>query len=305
MPSGGTLSISSELNDYSARISIRDTGIGIEEEHLEEVFDPFFTTKDPGKGTGLGLSITHQILTDMGGRIRINSQYRKGTEIIVALPIDTEEKGKIRFVNVRDAQEREDVFFIQRKILVGEMGYREESIRRDVDEKGYHILAYKGLQPVGTVSCVTSEMTEKLPIADHFDIDHLIEGKRSGEIDRLAVLKEERGSIIPMGLMTLAYLCARIEQTEILFLDVFADDKKQVGMYNKLGFQNLGMYNDPSPVQVMMLDHRTEYERKSQRMEHFVKPMMARVVKRLDFDPQEKEKFLKAAEVLITTPTEV
>ena len=83
MPSGGTLTLKSEVNDYSTRISISDTGIGIEEEHLEEVFDPFFTTKDPGSGTGLGLSITHQILTDMGGRIHINSQYRKGTEIIV------------------------------------------------------------------------------------------------------------------------------------------------------------------------------------------------------------------------------
>ena len=222
-----------------------------------------------------------------------------------SLPIENGDKSRIRFVNVRDAQGREDVFFIQRKILVGEMGYREETIRRDIDEKAYHILAYKGLQPVGTVSCVTTDMTDRLPISDHFDIDHLIDGKTSGEIDRLAVLKEERGSIIPMGLMTLAYLCARIEETEVLFLDVFADDKKQVGMYNKLGFQNLGMYHDPSPVQVMMLDHRTDYERKYQRMEHFVKPLMARVVKRMDFDPDEKTKFLEAVEVMISTPSEL
>jgi two-component system, NtrC family, sensor kinase len=304
MPTGGKLNIQSRQTPYSIRISIKDTGIGIEKDNIQEVFDPFFTTKEPGKGTGLGLSITHQILTEMGGRIHINSSSDDGTEIVISLPIETKDKWKIRFVNVKTPEERDDVFFIQRKILVGEMGYREETIHRDIDEHAYHILAYKGLQPVGTASCITSQMTEKLPISDHIDISDLIRDKRSAEIDRLAVLKEERGSIIPMGLMTLAYLYARVEKTETLFLDVFADDKKQVGMYGKLGFQYLGEYSDPSLCQVMMLDHRTDYERKSQRMEHFVKPLMTRLVKLMDFDTENKDRFMKAIDVLVSTPTE-
>jgi PAS domain S-box-containing protein len=304
MPSGGTLSITSQKTPYSAKISIKDTGIGIEKEHMEDIFDPFYTTKEPGRGTGLGLSITHQIVTEMGGRIHINSEYKLGTEILVSLPMESSDKSKIRFVNVKEPSEREDVFFIQRKILVGEMGYREETIRREIDEKAYHILAYKGLQPVGTVSCITTQMIDHLPIEDHFEIDHLVDGKRCAEIDRLAVLKEERGSIISMGLMTLAYLYARIEKTERLFLDVFADDQKQVGMYYKLGFQRIGIYSDPSPVEVMILDHKTEYERKKQRMEQFVKPLMSRLVKLLDFDKLEEKKFLIAVDELVTTAGE-
>ncbi|MDC7235088.1 MAG: ATP-binding protein [Spirochaetales bacterium] len=305
MPGGGHLYMESRLTSYSIRISIRDTGIGIDKQDIQQVFDPFFTTKEPGKGTGLGLSITHQILTEMGGRIHINSTYEHGTEIIVSLPLETRDKWKIRFVNVKTPEERDDVFFIQRKILVGEMGYREETIRRDIDEHAFHVLAYKGLQPVGTASCVTSGMTGKLPISNHFDISEITKGKRTAEIDRLAVLKKERGSIIPMGLMTLAYLYARVEDTETLFLDVFADDKKQVAMYGKLGFQYLGEYSDPSLCQVMMLDHRTDYERKSKRMEHFVKPLMSRLEKLMDFDEENKNKFMKAIDILVSTPSDM
>ena len=115
MPSGGTLTLKSEKNDYSARISILDTGIGIEKEHMQDIFDPFYTTKEPGRGTGLGLSITHQIITEMGGRIHINSEYKHGTEIRISLPMVSSDKWKIRFVNVKDQSEREDVFFYPEK----------------------------------------------------------------------------------------------------------------------------------------------------------------------------------------------
>ncbi|MCK5254398.1 MAG: HAMP domain-containing protein, partial [Deltaproteobacteria bacterium] len=43
-------------NSSDVRITVKDTGVGIEENHLNEIFDPFYTTKSPGKGTGLGLS---------------------------------------------------------------------------------------------------------------------------------------------------------------------------------------------------------------------------------------------------------
>jgi len=63
-----------------------------------------------------------------------------------------------------------DVFFIQRKVLIGEKGYLEESIHRQEDEKAMHILAFKGLLPVGTVSLMTSEHFWPLPISEYFDI---------------------------------------------------------------------------------------------------------------------------------------
>ncbi len=304
MPTGGTLQISCSCDQFNARIDFKDTGTGIEKESLDKIFDPFYTTKDPENGTGLGLSISHHIITEMGGRIRIKSKLKEGTEITVNLPLESRDKWKIRFVIAKEDKEKEDVFFLQRKILVGELGYREESIRRTIDEKAFHILAYKGLQPVGTVSCITTRTVEKLPIEDHFSLTDMTRGRISAEIDRLAVLKEERGSIIPIGLMTLAYIYTRMNETEVLFLDVFAEDKKQVAMYDKLGYQRIGQYRDPALVDVMILDHRTEYERKRSRMEHFVKPLVARLIKLIQFDSQEKQAFLEAMETMVETPAE-
>ncbi len=68
------------------RIRFLDTGEGISEEDLDRIFDPFFTTKDPDKGTGLGLMISHQIITDHGGSIEVESRVGEGAAFHVRLP---------------------------------------------------------------------------------------------------------------------------------------------------------------------------------------------------------------------------
>ncbi len=68
------------------RLSVADTGTGIEAIHLARIFDPFFTTKKVGKGTGLGLSSVHGIVTRMGGIIDIDSTPNVGTVFQVYLP---------------------------------------------------------------------------------------------------------------------------------------------------------------------------------------------------------------------------
>lgn len=65
-------------------IQIRDSGMGIDAEHLEHIFDPFFTTK-PG-GTGLGLAIVYRIIDDHNGTIDVKSEMGKGTAVIINLP---------------------------------------------------------------------------------------------------------------------------------------------------------------------------------------------------------------------------
>ncbi len=69
-----------------AHITVRDTGRGMSEEERRQAFDLFFTTKEAGRGTGLGLSIVHQIVTEHGGRVGIESEPGRGTVVLVVLP---------------------------------------------------------------------------------------------------------------------------------------------------------------------------------------------------------------------------
>jgi hypothetical protein len=143
-------------------------------------------------------------------------------------------------------------------------------------------------------------MVGKLPMEEHFELGNFKKGKSCVEIDRLAVLREERRGIIPLGLMTLAYLFARTENAERVFLDVFSDEKKYIKMYRKLGFQNIGSYEWLLPVTVMMMDYRTDYERETRHMERFVKPFMSRLIKRVEFEKVERERMLTAVDKVIS-----
>ncbi|WP_371802481.1 ATP-binding protein [Candidatus Lokiarchaeum ossiferum] len=68
-------------------ISIKDDGIGMNEETLKHIFDPFFTTKKIGKGTGLGLSIVYRNVLSMDGFISVESQPGEGLETMIYFPI--------------------------------------------------------------------------------------------------------------------------------------------------------------------------------------------------------------------------
>ena len=87
MEGRGVLTISTWLSSTNAvKISISDTGKGIDRLYLPHIFEPFFTTKDPGQGTGLGLSITYGIIQKHNGFIDVDSQPGKGTTFIITLP---------------------------------------------------------------------------------------------------------------------------------------------------------------------------------------------------------------------------
>jgi two-component system, LuxR family, sensor kinase FixL len=68
-------------------IEVADTGVGISPEHLALVTDPFFTTKEEGKGTGLGLAICRRIVQEHRGKLEIDSEVGKGTNIRITLPV--------------------------------------------------------------------------------------------------------------------------------------------------------------------------------------------------------------------------
>jgi len=83
----GTITIKSWRNEDRVSISIKDTGSGIDPEHLPHIFEPFFTTKPVGHGTGLGLSVSHRIVREHGGQMSVHSQIGEGTEFVIELPV--------------------------------------------------------------------------------------------------------------------------------------------------------------------------------------------------------------------------
>jgi PAS domain S-box-containing protein len=99
MPEGGMLRIAArnELvgsghrsglpdGDY-IRLTVADTGSGMDGKTLAQAAEPFFTTKGVGKGTGLGLSMVHGMAEQLGGRLALDSRLGKGTTVEIWLPV--------------------------------------------------------------------------------------------------------------------------------------------------------------------------------------------------------------------------
>jgi signal transduction histidine kinase len=82
----GHVRVATRRRGSEVEIAVADDGCGIPPEVIERIFDPFFTTKPVGEGTGLGLSISHEIVRRHGGRILVESEVGRGTEVRVRLP---------------------------------------------------------------------------------------------------------------------------------------------------------------------------------------------------------------------------
>jgi signal transduction histidine kinase/CheY-like chemotaxis protein len=99
MPEGGTLTIAlaaetvEQKNEIAVpagpylRLSVRDTGVGMDKATRDHATEPFFSTKGVGRGTGLGLSMVHGLAAQLGGALTIESEPGKGTTIQIWLPL--------------------------------------------------------------------------------------------------------------------------------------------------------------------------------------------------------------------------
>ncbi|HSE16841.1 MAG TPA: ATP-binding protein [Pyrinomonadaceae bacterium] len=86
MPEGGTLTLTTRTSGDSVIVTVIDTGVGMYPEVRSKIFDPFFTTKGKA-GLGLGLAVSFGIIRRHGGNIEVDSQYGKGTEFRITLPV--------------------------------------------------------------------------------------------------------------------------------------------------------------------------------------------------------------------------
>lgn len=101
MPNGGTITIatnivakselpttlSDEMGDEYIRVSVQDTGTGMDETTKSRIFEPFFTTKEKGKGTGLGLAVVYGVVKSHKGHLTVDSTVGVGTTFHLYFPV--------------------------------------------------------------------------------------------------------------------------------------------------------------------------------------------------------------------------
>jgi len=75
------------------KVTVGDTGPGIDTEIIDRIFDPYFTTKEVGKGPGMGLTVVHGIVKNHSGAITVDSELGKGTVFSILFPVVTEKPG--------------------------------------------------------------------------------------------------------------------------------------------------------------------------------------------------------------------
>jgi two-component system cell cycle sensor histidine kinase/response regulator CckA len=152
MPGGGDLYIETEhvsLTEIDTKpyqldpgnyvkISVTDTGVGMDESTQQRIFDPFFTTKEMGRGTGLGLATVYGIIKNHEGFITVHSVKGKGSEFTVYLPASEKKVENEKMPAEEIVRGRETVLLVDDEKVILEVG---EGI---LNALGYKVVKARG-----------------------------------------------------------------------------------------------------------------------------------------------------------------
>jgi PAS domain S-box-containing protein len=104
------------------RLSVKDTGCGIEKAVVDRIFEPYFTTKAVGEGTGMGLATVHGIVNDHGGRVSVESVPGKGSVFRVFFPVLEDPAETVTSQSVSHPGGTEAILFVDDEELLVEVG---------------------------------------------------------------------------------------------------------------------------------------------------------------------------------------
>jgi len=184
MPDGGKLTISAVAETIGdghragvapgayVRLSVSDTGIGMDEATRARAIEPFFSTKGVGKGTGLGLSMVHGLTSQLGGAMLISSRPRLGTTVDLFLPAVAEEGRRAASRPTRPSSGAG----AGKVLLVDD----EELVRASTAE----MLADLGFEVVQAASAGDALACLAAEPFDHVVTDHLMPGMTGTELAR-------------------------------------------------------------------------------------------------------------------------
>ena len=152
MPGGGDLYLSTEnieLRDSDAtplgvepgrfvRVSVTDTGVGMDDSVRARIFEPFFTTKGKGRGTGLGLASVYGIVKNHRGFVTVESRKGAGATFTIYLPASDKPAQEEQRISAEAPKGRETILLIDDEKMVLEVG--SEMLKR----LGYEVLTASG-----------------------------------------------------------------------------------------------------------------------------------------------------------------
>ena len=196
MPKGGDLYVSTDNvtfdEDYAkpfglegghyVKISITDTGIGMDKQMQVRIFDPFFTTKTMGKGMGLGLATVYWIIKNHNGIVNVYSEKNKGTTFNIYLPIQPHSHSvALNSVEVTRLQGTETI------LVVDDNDGIVDVCRNMLRQLGYDVLTAASAKEIFNlvINAPDSSKTPKLVILDmimpHMDSEAILEGLKTAD----------------------------------------------------------------------------------------------------------------------------